>query len=315
MIVIDHTANNTTAMADCRLPAATFAEGSGTFVSSEARAQRFFSTVGPSENVQESWRWVRDIAAIRGSEPASGWNRLDDVTAACAQTVPLLHSIPEAAPNANFRIFGQKIPREPHRASGRTAIHAQEHISEHRPPTDRDSPFAFSMEGALNPPPAALIPVYWAPRWNSVAATAKFQSEVGGPLRGGDPGVRLIEPAPTAIPIYAVEVPAAFQRRSQEWLVLPLYYVFGSEELSAQAPAVADRSPTPYLCLNPEDAAAFGGAGDCRVGLTINDDVYDLPIQLMNDLPVGIAGLPAGLPGIPTASLPAWGTLARGLPL
>lgn len=315
MIVIDHTANNTTALADCRLPAATFAEGAGTFVSSEARAQRFFSTVGPSENVQESWRWVRDIAAIRGSEPASGWNRLDDVTAACAQTVPLLHSIPEAAPNANFRIFGQKIPREPHRASGRTAIHAQEHISEHRPPTDRDSPFAFSMEGALNPPPAALIPVYWAPRWNSVAATAKFQSEVGGPLRGGDPGVRLIEPAPTAIPIYAVEVPAAFQRRSQEWLVLPLHYVFGSEELSAQAPAVADRSPTPYLCLNPEDAAAFGGAGDCRVGLTINDDVYDLPIQLMNDLPVGIAGLPAGLPGIPTASLPAWGTLARGLPL
>ncbi|MHB1635980.1 NADH-quinone oxidoreductase subunit NuoG [Acidiferrobacter thiooxydans] len=315
VIVIDHTAHNTTTMADCQLPAATFAESSGTFVSSEARAQRFFSTVEPGDDVQDSWRWIRDMAAIRGSEPASGWNRLDDVTVACAQAVPLLHSISDAAPNANFRAVGQRIPREPHRASGRTAIHAQEHISEHRPPTDPDSPLAFSMEGAPNPPPAALIPIYWAPRWNSVAATAKYQSEVGGPLRGGDPGVRLIEPMPMALPIYAVEVPAAFQPRSQEWLILPLYSVFGSEELSAQAPAVADRSPSPHLCLNPKDAAAFGGTEDSRVGLTINGDVYDLPIQIMNDLPVGIAGLPAGLPGIPTPSLPAWGTLAQGLPL
>ena len=315
VIVIDHTASTTTALADCRLPAATFAESSGTFVSSEARAQRFFSAVDPSGDVQESWRWIRDMAAIRGSAPASGWNRLDDVTAACAQAVPLLHSLPDAAPSADFRIVGQKVPREPHRASGRTAIHAQEHISEHRPPTDPDSPLAFSMEGALNPPPAALIPVYWAPRWNSVAATAKFQSEVGGSLRGGDPGIRLIETTPTGPPVYAVEVPTAFQRRNQEWLVLPLYSVFGSEELSAQAQAVADRSPSPSLCLSPEDAAAFGSAEDSRVGLTINGDVYELPIQIMHDLPVGIAGLPAGLPGIPTASLPAWCTLVRGLPL
>ena len=28
----------------------------------------------------------------------------------------------------------------------------------------------------------------WAPGWNSVQAITKFQEEIGGPLRGGDPG-------------------------------------------------------------------------------------------------------------------------------
>ena len=51
------------------------------------------------------------------------------------------------------------------------------------------------MEGYQGQPPAPLIPRFWAPGWNSVQALNKFQEEVGGPLRGGDPGRRLIEPA------------------------------------------------------------------------------------------------------------------------
>ena len=50
------------------------------------------------------------------------------------------------------------------------------------PPHDPDAPLSFSMEGFHGPPPAALIPRYWAPGWNSVQALNKFQEEVGGPL-------------------------------------------------------------------------------------------------------------------------------------
>ena len=57
-----------------------------------------------------------------------------------------------------------------------------------------DSPLAFSMEGDRGQPPSALIARYWAPGWNSVQALNKFQQEIGGLLRGGDPGERLIEP-------------------------------------------------------------------------------------------------------------------------
>ena len=46
---------------------------------------------------------------------------------------------------------------------------------------------------------------------------------------------------------------------------MPLYHIFGSEELSAAAPAVAELAPAPYLALNPADAAAFGLEPKARV--------------------------------------------------
>ena len=74
-------------------------------------------------------------------------------------------------------------------------MHANIDVHEPKPPDDPDSPLAFSMEGyPRRSRPPRLIPRFWAPGWNSVQAVNKFQDEVGGPLRGGDPGRRLIEP-------------------------------------------------------------------------------------------------------------------------
>ena len=80
-------------------------------------------------------------------------------------------------------------------------------VSEPKPPDDPDSPLAFSMEGTPDQPPAALIPFFWSPGWNSIQATNTYQKEVGGPLRGGDAGVRIFEPA-------AGQRPVLFQRYS-----------------------------------------------------------------------------------------------------
>ena len=69
-------------------------------------------------------------------------------------------------------------------------------ISVHEAQTnkDPDSPLVFSMEGFPDQPPSPLIPRFWAPGWNSEAAVNKYQEEVGGPLRGGNPGRPLIGP-------------------------------------------------------------------------------------------------------------------------
>jgi len=45
------------------------------------------------------------------------------------------------------------------------------------------------MEGYPAQPPSSLTPFFWAPGWNSIQSVNKFQSEINGPLRGGDPGV------------------------------------------------------------------------------------------------------------------------------
>ena len=68
-------------------------------------------------------------------------------------------------------------------------------VAEPKPPNDPDSALAYSMEGSPNQPPAALQPFFWSPGWNSIQAVNKFQSEIGDALKGGDPGVRLIEPS------------------------------------------------------------------------------------------------------------------------
>lgn len=315
IVVLDHVVHATSAQADVVLPAGTFAEADGTLVSNEGRAQRFFQVFVPESDIQESWRWVRDIltAAGRGQEECP-WSNLDQLTAACAAEIPALGPIVRAAPSADFRIKGQKIPREMHRYSGRTAIRANLNVHELQPPPgDPDTPLAFSMEGYPGQPPPPLIPVFWAPRWNSAQALNKFQDEVGGPLRGGDPGVRLIEPARTGQGEagYFADVPAAFAQRAGEQLMVPLYHLFGSEELSVLAPGIATLSAKPYLALHPADAEELGwNAGD-DAELHLGRTTYRLPVQLRPDLRRGMAGLPAGLPGLEGMVLPAWGEIAR----
>ena len=79
------------------------------------------------------------------------WTQLDDVIAACVAALPQLQGIVDAAPDATFRIRGQKLARSPHRSSGRTAMRANISVHEPRQPQDKDTMFAFSMEGNNSP--------------------------------------------------------------------------------------------------------------------------------------------------------------------
>jgi NADH-quinone oxidoreductase subunit G len=311
VVVLDHVMTDTAARAELALPAATFAEGDGTLVSGEGRAQRFFQVFKPEDDVRESWRWLHDGLAALGRAPEPRWAHMDDVTAACAAVLPVLEPIPRAAPGADFRVTGSRIRREPHRCSGRTAIDADRMVREPPPPKDRDAPFSFSMEGAYGTRlPSALIPFFWAPSWNSIQAVNKFQGEVGGALRGGNPGIRLIEPAADAKPAYFGRIPKPFVRRRNAWLILPLHEIFGSEELSRLAPAVAERVPAPYLALNPKDAERLHGGDGAAAVVRVGDASCRLALHLLPSLQEGAAGVPIGLAGSFAISLPAWGEVS-----
>ncbi len=347
VIVLDTLENPTSARAEIVLPAGTFAESSGTLVNTEGRAQRFYQVFVPASDpaappvradetmVVESWRWIDSLASAAGAWQGRRWNNLDAIDAEMAQELAVFKPVLEITPPASFRIAGARIPREPARWSGRTAMTAHIDVHEPKPPTDPDTPLAYSMEGMptippLQPPPA-LIPRFWAPGWNSIQALNKFQAEINGPLRGGSPGCRLIEPGQGERPAYFAEIPAGFEPRTGEWLALPLFHVFGSEELSMHTPGLASRAPQPYLAIHPEDAALLAGTalvsgepgtveapnpvpvvGEGELFSLVVDGIsYRLPAQLRLDLPRGTVGVPAGLPGLPIATLPAWGKLAH----
>ncbi len=311
LVVIDHLRHDTAARAEFVLPAATFAEGDGTMVNAEGRAQRFFQVFVPEHgSVRESWRWLRDLMGALGREEAHRWRSLDDALALVAADFPSLAPVVQAAPGAGFRMVGQRIPRQAARYSGRTAMHADQTIHEPKPAEDPDAPLAFSMEGYTGEPPAALITHPWAPHWNSVQAFNKFQEEVGGALHGGDPGVRLLEPADTVKRRYASEVPAPFAPAGGQYLLVPRRHIFGSEELSVHTPALAERVPGLYLGISGDDAAARGIADGEEVELHTDDGMHRLPAALVPALPRGVLALPR-LPGVDPPPTTCWVTLRR----
>jgi NADH-quinone oxidoreductase subunit G len=167
------------------------------------------------------------------------------------------------------------------------------------------------MEGYEGIPPSSLIPRFWYPAWNSVQAVNKFQVEVGGRLRGGDPGKRLLEPAGKGETIYFGKIPGAFEPRKDELFLVPLYHIFGSEELCILSPAIAERVPAPYLAMNPEDAESLLIEEGKKVEILISGATCIVPVVKRASLPRGVGGLPAGLPGMEKVTLPCWGRIGR----
>ncbi|MDU7761101.1 MAG: molybdopterin dinucleotide binding domain-containing protein, partial [Enterobacter asburiae] len=214
------------------------------------------------------------------------------------EKLPQLAGIKDAAPEASFRIRGQKLAREPHRYSGRTAMRANISVHEPRQPQDKDTMFAFSMEGNNQPSaPRSQIPFAWAPGWNSPQAWNKFQAEVGGSLRHGDPGVRLIEASETGLDFFTT-VPASFQAQDGSWRIAPYYHLFGSDELSQRSPVFQTRMPQPYIKLNPADAAKLGVNAGANIAFSYDGQTISLPLIISESLTAGQVGLPMGMPGI-----------------
>ena len=302
VMVIDHQRTAIMDKAHLVLSAASFAESDGTVINNEGRAQRFFQVYDPayydSNTVMlESWRWLHSLHSTVQSREVD-WTQLDHVIDAVVEKLPQLAGIKDAAPEASFRIRGQKLAREPHRYSGRTAMRANISVHEPRQPQDKDTMFAFSMEGNNQPSaPRSQIPFAWAPGWNSPQAWNKFQAEVGGSLRHGDPGVRLIEASETGLDFFTT-VPASFQAQEGNWRIAPYYHLFGSDELSQRSPVFQSRMPQPYIKLNPADAAKLGVNAGANIAFSYDGQTISLPLIISEGLTAGQVGLPMGMPGI-----------------
>jgi NADH-quinone oxidoreductase subunit G len=177
-------------------------------------------------------------------------------------------------------------------------------VHEPAPAPDADSPLAFSMEGHAYQSPPEALPFVWAPNWNSGRAFVKYHEEVSSP--DAFPKVLLLARRNGAASP-ALQHPPAFRRREGEWLFIPLFHIFGSEELTHWAPAIMSLAPTPYLAL----AASAGFTHGETLQLSINGASMQLPVAVMAAFPDGVAGLPYGLPQTEGLDLPSWGSIAR----
>ncbi|MCH7942132.1 MAG: hypothetical protein IIB67_02745, partial [Proteobacteria bacterium] len=94
-------------------------------------------------------------------------------------------------------------------------------------------------------------------------------------------------------------------------LLGPERVIFGSDELSLQSPAVAERVAKPCITINAEDAESLGVAENNEVELAVTGSFLRLPAKLSDELPRGVAAVPVGLPGVGYLDLSAPVGIAR----
>jgi NADH-quinone oxidoreductase subunit G len=93
--------------------------------------------------------------------------------------------------------------------------------------------------------------------------------------------------------------------------VTPLFHIFGSEELSSRAAALATRIPKPYLAVNPRDAEKLEIGDGSEIELTCGNTKLQIPVKLNEHLPEGNIGYPVGLPGMPHLDIPGYAKIRK----
>ena len=73
---------------------------------------------------------------------------------------------------------------------------------------------------------------------------------------------------------------------------------------------VAELAPQPYVAVGPRDAERAGLTDGRPVTLRLGGCTCTLPLRVHTGLPVGVARLPVGLPGVPAVPLPALGRIS-----
>lgn len=298
VVVMDCIETATFAQASLVLPAASSFESEGTLVSSEGRAQRHFPVFLPAEDRRASWQWLTRLGQALNREGFADIKHFDDVLESCAKSNALLKDITKASPDASFRDRGMKIPRQTHRYSGRTAMLADVSVHEPKQPEDADSPLSYSMEGANGVNKSgSLLPFVWSPGWNSNQSLHKFQTEAGGALIGGTSGARLIEKSASSAKASDGDVPNGFEAHKDEFRLLPLHRIFGSDELSARSPAIAELTDSPFIQLSTSDAANLKLADGDLAELSFTNETHTVAVKINDNVPAGCASYTVGLSG------------------
>jgi NADH-quinone oxidoreductase subunit G len=314
VIALDHQLLDWHKDVDIVLPAASFAEADGTLISAEGRAQRFFQVYDnnyyhPMSSIKEGWRWLHAVhSSVEGRDV--DWTQLDDVINALIATHPKLAGIKGAAPDADYRITGLKIARQPRRYSGRTAMRAPISVHEPMQPKDLDTGLTFSMEGySGKQTPSSMIPFANAAGWNSPQAWNKYQDKVGGHLKNGDPGVRLFDQlARLATRQYvAPDVTSANTTDMQQGQakLVPIHNIYASSMMASRSPIVAEQLPVAAWRIGVDDAKDWNIAAGDYLAIEIDKQQITLPVQLVGYLAEGCIGYPVGQVSIIHPSMPA----------
>ncbi|WP_343184144.1 NADH-quinone oxidoreductase subunit NuoG [Buchnera aphidicola (Ceratovacuna keduensis)] len=175
IIVLDHLNTDSMKSFNLSLPVNSFLESTGTIVNYEARSQRYFKILDKKQYNKlslrmDSWKWISKIY-YEINKKKFKCSSLENIINLCLNKIPDFEGIQNSSPRSNFRIIGQKIPRYPNRASGRTVLRNSKKDFKKNVIYDSETMFSMSMEGHHNfNNKISHIPFVWNPGINSSQA-------------------------------------------------------------------------------------------------------------------------------------------------
>jgi len=279
-VVIDQLHNDFNSRAHLLLPATSFAEQNSTWVNYEGRAQSSYQVFQPDAAIRAGWQWLT-LADPLVARSVSSDSILEN--GMLLDTFKPLRNL--VTPRVGIAAQ-MKSPRQLARYSGRTALNAHRHVHEARQPQDDASSLAFSMEGIPVQKDASLLSAAWAPAWNSNQAISKFQGEINGELKQGCKGVHLLGPQDKPGSYAQIETSAP-QGQSTYFIK----HIFGSDELSIHAPAIAARSVAPYISIGVEAAARLGLRQHGMAQISTGVHSMQLPVLIRQRIARDVIGI------------------------
>ncbi|WP_076414779.1 NADH-quinone oxidoreductase subunit NuoG [Shewanella sp. UCD-KL12] len=256
IIVIDQVLTPTAKMADLVLPATSFAESEGCYLSSEGRLQFAFSTIQPLNHRQMPWRWLSELTGLTTSEQIHLWLSEQNLDFKPIKTFSTLDEIIQASP---FNIAKQTC-----RSSARTAINATSDVKEKPPLSDSKMPFTQSMEGVAGFRQSQInvitvLPANsWSPKWNS--DQVRYSNTQDSPWIAG---IKIFDSAKTddriqecdLSEVSSYEQEALHHDESLTTPLTPKANLYADFELAACSLSVRTMTPEPRISLHSSLAA------------------------------------------------------------
>ena len=183
IIILDHTHNDLTEYANIVLPVGSVSESNGHFVNFQGRLQRFSAAHIPVTPIRENWYWLTLLAKHLFNRQEVTFNNLSQLQSFFAQRgEPWALQVLACQSNQNDK-SSKGVARQTHRASGRTAMTANQSVHEMKTylENSQNDAFNYSMEGG-RANASNNMPYTWSPAWNSNQSIIQHQQEVNGEL-------------------------------------------------------------------------------------------------------------------------------------
>lgn len=183
MIVLNHTSNELTQGADIVLPVACVSESNGHFVNFQGRLQRFASVHIPVTPIMENWHWLTLLAKHLFSHQDVNFNNLRQLHSFFAKRGEPWALQVMTCQSQQEEHTSERVARQTPRASGRTAMTANQSVHEMKTYLDNsyNDIFSYSMEGK-DAGSSTDMPYSWSPAWNSNQSIFQHQQKVNGEL-------------------------------------------------------------------------------------------------------------------------------------